>query len=227
MVQLHDDQSNDIARTKAPQPVLMAISWRDHLFLSLLCGGIGCLAVLVIPCRSMHFLWRAQPGHSRSFGIYVIDPGGNPTEEESYILWVPLREMKQEIDDEEILARFSRGFFAGWVFGPERWIAPFVQGIIDHEVFTNARASTGDSCSRLDAYERDISRPNAMSQQRLRLSAHAYSAYTTSLTQAFAALNIEHQYTLRQLKDPGQSGVSWNTQAARKAGALRRLTGSS
>jgi hypothetical protein len=58
-----------------------------------------------------------------------------------------------------------------------------------------------------------------------RLSAHAYSAYTISLTQAFAALNIERQYTLRQLKDPDQSGVSWNTQAARKAGALRRLTG--
>lgn len=81
----------------------------------------------------MQFLWHAQPGHSRSFGMYVIDPAGNPTEEESYILRVPLHELKQGIDDEEILARFSKGFFAGWIFGPERWIAPFVQGIIDHE----------------------------------------------------------------------------------------------
>ncbi|KAL4747435.1 hypothetical protein BDW72DRAFT_209633 [Aspergillus terricola var. indicus] len=145
----------------------MAISWQTHLLLSLLGGGLGCLAILASPCWSMQFLWRAQPGHSRSFGMYVIDPAGNPTEEESYILRIPLRELKQRINDEEILARFSRGFFAGWVFGPERWIAPFVQGIIDHNVFANARASTGDSSSRPDAHDRDVSRPNAMSQQRL------------------------------------------------------------
>ncbi|KAL3429609.1 hypothetical protein BDV09DRAFT_202871 [Aspergillus tetrazonus] len=145
----------------------MAVSWQAQIFLSLLGGGIGCLAVLGIPCRSMQFLWHAQPGHSRSFGMYVIDPAGNPTEEESYILRVPLHELKQGIDDEEILARFSKGFFAGWIFGPERWIAPFVQGIIDHEVFSNARESPGNSCSRPDASDPDNPRPNAMSQQRL------------------------------------------------------------
>ncbi|KAL4977908.1 hypothetical protein BDW66DRAFT_149637 [Aspergillus desertorum] len=145
----------------------MAISWQTHLFLSLLGGGIGCLTILAIPCRSMQFFWRAEPGHTRSFGMHVIDPTGNPTEEESYILRIPLRELKQGIDDEEILARFSRGFFAGWVFGPERWIAPFVQRIIDHEVFASARASTGDSGSHPDAYAYDISHPSAMSQQHL------------------------------------------------------------
>jgi hypothetical protein len=60
-----------------------------------------------------------------------------------------------------------------------------------------------------------------------RLSVHAYSAYTILLTQAFAAQNIERQYTPDLLKDPDQSGVSWNTQAARKAEALRPRTGSS
>ncbi|KAL6239536.1 hypothetical protein BDW75DRAFT_250406 [Aspergillus navahoensis] len=145
----------------------MALSWHTHLFLCLLGGGIGCLTILAIPCRSMRFLWRAEPGHSRSFGMHVIDPAENPTEEESYILQIPLYKLKQGIDDEEILARFSKGFFAGWVFGPERWIAPFVQGIIDHEVFASARASTADASSHQDAYEYDISHPNAMSQQRL------------------------------------------------------------
>jgi hypothetical protein len=123
----------------------MAISWQAQIFLSFLGGGIGCLAVFGIPCRSMQFLWHAQPNHSRSFGMYVIDPAGNPTEEESYILQVPLRELKQGIDDEEILARFSKGFFAGWVFGPERWIAPFVQGIIDHQgMFSTFRLSSDE-----------------------------------------------------------------------------------
>ncbi|KAL4993814.1 hypothetical protein BDV10DRAFT_198039 [Aspergillus recurvatus] len=145
----------------------MAISWRTHLFLSLLGGGLGCLAILAIPCRSMQFLWHAEPGHTRSFGMHVIDPAGNPTEEESYILRIPLHKLKQGIDDEEILARFSKGFFAGWLFGPERWIAPFVQGIIDHEVFASARASSADASSCQDAHAYDISRPNAMSQKRL------------------------------------------------------------
>lgn len=81
----------------------------------------------------MKFIWRAEPGHSSSFGMHVIDPAGNPTEEESYILRIPMHKLRRGIDDEEILARFSNGFFAGWVFGPERWIAPFVQGVIDHQ----------------------------------------------------------------------------------------------
>ncbi|KAL4989435.1 hypothetical protein BDW68DRAFT_175960 [Aspergillus falconensis] len=145
----------------------MAISWQIHLLLSLIGGGIGCLAILAIPCRSMQFVWRAEPGHTRSFGMHVIDPAGNPTEEESYILRIPLHKLKQGIDDKEILARFSKGFFAGWVFGPERWIAPFVQGIIDHEVFASARTAAADASSHHDAYVYDISSPNAMSQQRL------------------------------------------------------------
>lgn len=111
----------------------MAISWHTHIALAILSAGVGCLTILAIPCRSMKFIWRAEQGHDSSFGMHVIDPAGNPTEEESYIIRIPLSRLQREIGDEEILARFSKGFFAGWVFGPERWIAPFVQGVIDHE----------------------------------------------------------------------------------------------
>ncbi|KAL2835679.1 hypothetical protein BJY01DRAFT_223217 [Aspergillus pseudoustus] len=139
----------------------MALAWYNHL----LCHGLGAvfgvLLALGIPCRSMKFIWHASPGHARSLGMHVIDPAGNPTQEESYILRIPLRQLRSGMRDEEILARFSNGFFAGFVFAPERWIAPFVQGIIDHEVFTNARVlGHHDSSRHLDVCK--IDRPDAM-----------------------------------------------------------------
>ncbi|KAL3449398.1 hypothetical protein BJX65DRAFT_36902 [Aspergillus insuetus] len=135
----------------------------------ILCSGIGAtlgaLLILYLPCRSMKFTWRAEPGHARSFGMHVIDPAGNPTQEESYTLRIPVRDLRPGLNDEEILARFSKGYFAGAVFAPERWIAPFVQGFIDHEVITNARVLKPDPNLQLEAY--NIGKPTAMPRGRL------------------------------------------------------------
>jgi hypothetical protein len=126
----------------------------QHLLYSGLGVTLGALLVLYLPCRSMKFTWRAEPGHARSFAMHVIDPAGNPTQEESYTLRIPLRDLKPGLNDEEILARFSKGYFAGVVFAPERWIAPFVQGIIDHEGMSLIRweekndAKVSSNCKR-------------------------------------------------------------------------------
>ncbi|KAL3494426.1 hypothetical protein BJX62DRAFT_234301 [Aspergillus germanicus] len=136
---------------------------------NILCSGLGvtlgALLILYLPCRSMKFTWRAEPGHARSFGMHVIDPAGNPTQEESYTLRIPPQDLKPGLNDEEILARFSKGYFAGAVFAPERWIAQFVQGIIDHEVITNARVLKLDANLQLEAY--NIDRPTAMPRDHL------------------------------------------------------------
>ncbi|KAL4924014.1 uncharacterized protein BDV17DRAFT_301361 [Aspergillus undulatus] len=149
----------------------MATYRYTYYLLSTLGGGFGLsyLAYLAFPCRSMKFTWCAQPGHARSLGMQLIDPAANPTEEESYILCILARELKSGISDEEILARFSRGFFGGWGFSPERWIAPCVQGIIDHEVFTRRWQldAAGDSYPDTNPDTCNISHPNVMSKERL------------------------------------------------------------
>ncbi|KAL4867497.1 hypothetical protein BDV12DRAFT_186670 [Aspergillus spectabilis] len=151
----------------------MANFWHTNYLILLLSGGIGYLTYLTLPCRSMKFTWRAQPGHAQSFAMRVMDPGANPTQEESYILRLPLRKLRSGIDDEEILARFSRGYFGGWMFTPERWIAPYVQGIIDHDVFARSRVP-GYATS--DIYK--ISSPNGLSSKHLPpLGACLFSLY--------------------------------------------------
>ncbi|KAL2845155.1 hypothetical protein BJX68DRAFT_269341 [Aspergillus pseudodeflectus] len=137
----------------------------QHLLYSGLGVTLGALLILYLPCRSMKFTWRAEPGHARSFAMHVIDPAGNPTQEESYTLRIPLRDLKPGLNDEEILARFSKGYFAGVVFAPERWIAPFVQGIIDHEVIASARVLKPEAHLHLEAYK--IDNPTAVSRDRL------------------------------------------------------------
>jgi len=51
----------------------------------------------------------------------VANPNRFPIEQDSYTVHIPLRELKTGISDEEILARFSKGFFGGWILTPERW----------------------------------------------------------------------------------------------------------
>ncbi|GFF22390.1 hypothetical protein IFM61606_08455 [Aspergillus udagawae] len=49
----------------------------------------------------------------------LANPRGMPVYGDSYTIRIPLRDLKPGISDEEILARFSKGFFGGWVFAPE------------------------------------------------------------------------------------------------------------
>ncbi|KAL4886214.1 hypothetical protein BJY04DRAFT_213745 [Aspergillus karnatakaensis] len=107
-----------------------------------------------------NFTWRAQPDHAQSFPMTIIDPDNNPTQEETYTIQIPLQNLNKSITDEEILARFSKGYFGGWMFSPERWVAPFVQGVVEHDVITNSRSDP-----RPDGYE--ISTTDSLSTQHI------------------------------------------------------------
>ncbi|GFF59707.1 hypothetical protein IFM51744_10020 [Aspergillus udagawae] len=59
--------------------------------------------------------------HQNSPTMALANPRGMPVYGDSYTIRIPLRDLKPGISDEEILARFSKGFFGVWVFAPERW----------------------------------------------------------------------------------------------------------
>ncbi|KAI8953165.1 hypothetical protein F4801DRAFT_538706, partial [Xylaria longipes] len=48
----------------------------------------------------------------------LINPLGHRTGQDSYSIRIPLHKLKAGITNEEILARFTKGFFRGWIFTP-------------------------------------------------------------------------------------------------------------
>ena len=70
----------------------------------------------------MEFTTIATPGHESSFPLSVINPHCHATEQESYTLRIRARDLSSPMGDEEILARFCKGFWGGWAFSPERWL---------------------------------------------------------------------------------------------------------
>lgn len=75
----------------------------------------------VIPLRNIKVLYQATRGHENSFPMSIANPKGYPVDQESYSLIIPSSKLKVAISDEEILARFTKGFFGGWSFTLERW----------------------------------------------------------------------------------------------------------
>ncbi|KAI1116387.1 hypothetical protein F5Y14DRAFT_406461 [Nemania sp. NC0429] len=70
----------------------------------------------------------ASPGHKESFPISIVAPGQHRGIQENYSLLIPAKRFKSNVSDEEILARFTKGFFSGLAFTPERLLlitAPF------------------------------------------------------------------------------------------------------
>lgn len=49
----------------------------------------------------------------------------NPLQKDLYqhriTIEIPASQLKSSLDNDEILARFTQGFFGGWIFSPERW----------------------------------------------------------------------------------------------------------
>ncbi|RAL03581.1 uncharacterized protein BO80DRAFT_401730 [Aspergillus ibericus CBS 121593] len=125
--------------------------------------GIVYLHNLTYPCRNMDFTWQATPGHSKSFSSRILNPRDGPVDEESYSLRIPTRELPAGITDEELLARFTKGAFGGWIFTPERWIAPLIQRCIDAELISAIKTSSSDPSTppiwKLDSLSRDILPP--------------------------------------------------------------------
>lgn len=71
--------------------------------------------------RKYDFSYSATPGHEESLAFTLLNPRQYPTEQDSFSLRISKRDLRAGISDEEILARFTRGFFGGWIFTPERW----------------------------------------------------------------------------------------------------------
>ncbi|KAI1308540.1 hypothetical protein F5Y03DRAFT_350114 [Xylaria venustula] len=89
-------------------------------------AGTG-LTALAISTRLLPFYQprhenRASPTHNESFAISIVAPKGHRGVQENYSLLIPAKRFKDGVSDEEILARFTKGFFSGPAFTPERWL---------------------------------------------------------------------------------------------------------
>lgn len=76
---------------------------------------------LTAPSRNFHFAYCATPGHEDSLAFTLLNPNKCPTEQDKFSLSILRRDLRAGISDEEVLARFTKGFFGGWIFTPERW----------------------------------------------------------------------------------------------------------
>lgn len=89
---------------------------------------------LTAPSRNFHFTYCATPGHADSLAFTLLNPRKYPTEQDNFSLWISKRDLRAGISDEEILARFTRGFFGGWIFTPERWFFLLTHfSLMDHD----------------------------------------------------------------------------------------------
>ncbi|KAI1421254.1 hypothetical protein F5Y12DRAFT_38443 [Xylaria sp. FL1777] len=97
--------------------------------------AIGCtatgLTIIAISTRLLPFHQsrhdqRASPTHGESFTLSVVAPKNHRGIQENYSLSIPSRRFKSGVSDEEILARFTKGFFCGPAFTPERWLLSIV-----------------------------------------------------------------------------------------------------
>lgn len=104
-----------------------------------ICGGTFVIVVtffynLTAPSRNFDFSYSATPGHENSLAFTLLNPKRYPTEQDSFSLRIPKRDLRAGISDDEILARFARGFFGGWVFTLERWFFLLTQfSLMDHD----------------------------------------------------------------------------------------------
>ncbi|KAK6085102.1 hypothetical protein SCUP515_00920 [Seiridium cupressi] len=88
------------------------------------CAAAGVVTVLLYWRITAYFPsitdYHATAGHENSFGLFILNPLRNPNEQETYSLTIPTSRLKKGITDQEILARFTSGFFGG-IFTPEAW----------------------------------------------------------------------------------------------------------
>ncbi|KAI0427613.1 hypothetical protein F5Y09DRAFT_315732 [Xylaria sp. FL1042] len=85
--------------------------------------GLTALAIStrLLPFHQAHHEHRASSTHNESFSMSIVAPKYHNGIRESYSLLIPAKRFKGSVSDEEILARFTKGFFSGLVFTPERW----------------------------------------------------------------------------------------------------------
>ncbi|KAI1431255.1 hypothetical protein GGR50DRAFT_90021 [Xylaria sp. CBS 124048] len=65
---------------------------------------------------------KASPTHLGSFPVSLILPSHHHSSQENYTVCIPASHLQKGVTDEEILARFTKGFLSGCAFTLERWL---------------------------------------------------------------------------------------------------------
>ncbi|KAI0097340.1 hypothetical protein GGR51DRAFT_553186 [Nemania sp. FL0031] len=84
--------------------------------------SIVALSTRLLPFHRACHEPRASPTHWDSFATSVVTQNRHHGSQENYSLLIPASQFKNNASDEEILARFTKGFFTGLAFTPERWL---------------------------------------------------------------------------------------------------------
>lgn len=74
-----------------------------------------------LPSRNAKNLPRATQGHEKSAAVVILNPRTKRLFQHRIAIDIPATRLKHGLDSDEILARFTQGFFGGWIFSPERW----------------------------------------------------------------------------------------------------------
>jgi hypothetical protein len=85
-------------------------------------GALLYIYLRTSPASAAEWQLDAPDRHHKSFSQSIVNPRNFKTAQDSLTLRIPERRLPPTITDEEILARFSKGFFGGWVFWPEKMI---------------------------------------------------------------------------------------------------------
>jgi hypothetical protein len=71
--------------------------------------------------KSIKIFTALSPSIASSYSLRIVNPKNHAIFSDSRSITLSKKEVGS-LTDEEILARFVRGFFEGWVFTPERWL---------------------------------------------------------------------------------------------------------
>lgn len=88
--------------------------------------GSGSAFLLFLPHRYQPS-WKASDlplathGHENSAGVAILNPLQQDLYQHRITIEIPASQIKPGLDNDEILAHFTQGFFGGWIFSPERW----------------------------------------------------------------------------------------------------------
>ncbi|KAI0865534.1 hypothetical protein F4860DRAFT_461841 [Xylaria cubensis] len=103
----------------------------------------------------------ATAKHIKSRTVALINPFGQCSSQDSYSIRIPVHKLRPGITNEEILARFTYGCFAGWIFTPERLLLRVFKPQITNVSRTINEASGEKDSDNYSALNDDGARPHS------------------------------------------------------------------
>lgn len=64
----------------------------------------------------------ATHGHEKSVAVSILNPLRQDLFQHRITIEIPTSRIKTGLVNDDVLARFTQGFFGGWIFSPERWL---------------------------------------------------------------------------------------------------------